>query len=389
MTILSSVLKESVKAFQKLKKRKHNFIDSLRIHVQGGAGGMGHPKYGGVGGRGGRVFVEAKEGMTLRDLKMSMKDNHKVKASTGQDSSTRCILGRSADDVVIQCPPGVVVMTEFNNKLGEVTQEGDMVMVAEEGAGGGPTTGYCGSKGQSLTIRLDLKLIADVAFVGFPNAGKSTLLSKLSRASPKIASYPFTTMRPTVGMTQYHDGRVISLADLPGLIEGAHVNCGLGHHFLRHVERSKMLLVVVDIGGFQLSHKYRYRSCIETILLLNREIELYKEPLLDKPAMLLINKMDTPNAEETSKEVVEAAMDLTRVLHKFPEEFRPERPFEFVSIHKISARDATYEELEECKRQIRRALDWAASEVETEAEKEAELLHKFRRKQTEFGPTLV
>lgn len=163
--------------------------------------------------------------------------------------------------------------------------------MAKGGTAGHPKNGFLGTKGQAYNVSLDLKLIADVGLVGFPNAGKSTLLKAISHAKPKIADYPckcscclfdccfelfwllVTTVRPNVGKIMYKDLRQISMADLPGLIEGAYANKGMGHSFLKHVERTKLLLLVVDINGFQLAPKYPHRSCLDTIALLNRVSE--------------------------------------------------------------------------------------------------------------------
>ncbi|XP_063854556.1 GTP-binding protein 10 homolog isoform X1 [Scylla paramamosain] len=157
---------------------------------------------------------------------------------------------------------------------------------------------------QGHIVKLELKLLADVGLVGFPNAGKSTLLWAISRARPKVASYPFTTLQPTLGVVEYSDMRRLTIADLPGLIEGAWANVGMGHCFLRHVERTHFLLFVVDINGFRLSPKQPYRSPTENVMLVNRELELYSPDLLSKPALLMVNKVDSPNAESCLQELL-------------------------------------------------------------------------------------
>ncbi|XP_064105533.1 GTP-binding protein 10 homolog [Macrobrachium nipponense] len=175
---------------------------------------MGYPKFGGVGGKGGDVYVEAIAGET--------------------------------------------------NKIG------DKILVAKGGAGGSPANQFNGQHGQALNLTLELKLIADIGLVGFPNAGKSTLLKAISRAKPKIASYPFTTIRPNIGIVEYPDKRQISIADLPGLVEGSWANMGMGHKFLRHVERTNLLLYIVDINGFKMGPQYPHRTPIENVILLNK-----------------------------------------------------------------------------------------------------------------------
>jgi serine/threonine-protein kinase OSR1/STK39 len=171
--------------------------------------------------------------------------------------------------------------------------------------GGCEATNFLGLPGQRRSVRLDLKLIADVGFVGFPNAGKSTLLKALSRARPKIASYPFTTLRPNLGVAEFDDFRRIAFADLPGLIEGAHLNEGMGHKFLKHVERTRVLLFVVDINGFQFKPEHPFRSAFETVLLLNRELELYKEELMNKPALCVVTKMDSKGSDRLYESFLE------------------------------------------------------------------------------------
>ena len=176
--------------------------------------------------------------------------------------------------------------------------------------GGCEATNFLGLPGQRRSVRLDLKLIADVGFVGFPNAGKSTLLKALSRARPKIASYPFTTLRPNRGIAEFDDYRRVSFADLPGLIEGAHLNEGMGHRFLKLVERTRVLLFVIDINGFQFKPEHPFRSAFETVLLLNRELELYREELMDKPAVCVVTKMDSAGSDRLYETFLKQMADL-------------------------------------------------------------------------------
>lgn len=298
---------------------------------------MGLPRVGGVGGKGGDVFVVADEKESLDSFK-SKYPSKRFFAEVGVNSSKRYVLGEPGKDLHVPVPVGITVLTDQGRSLGDLNQPKDTVLVARGGAGGCPQNQYSGQKGQTHSITLDLKLIADIGLVGFPNAGKSTLLTAVSRASPKIASYPFTTIRPELGMLDYEDYRRICMADLPGLIEGAHYNIGMGHKFLKHVERTKMLLFVVDVNGFQLSHKYPFRTAFETTILLNKELELYKEALLDKPALLAVNKMDSPEAEEKLEELVAKLSTMKDSVQNIPNEMRPDRLVEFDEIIPISAK---------------------------------------------------
>lgn len=239
---------------------------------------------------------------------------------------------------MVSVPVGVSVYNGFGHLIGDLLQPGDKVLVVKGGQGGNPATDFHGHKGQADVVTLNLKLIADVGFVGFPNAGKSTLLRALSRAAPKVANYPFTTIRPNIGIMEYEDHRQISLADLPGLIEGAHRNFGLGHSFLKHVERTSMLLFIVDVNGFRLNEKSQFRSAFETVMSLNKELELYKEALLEKPAILAVNKMDTEGAKEKFEELLESLGKEN--VSSLDEEIRPSKIIQFDDIIPIVARDA-------------------------------------------------
>ncbi|XP_076042990.1 GTP-binding protein 10 isoform X2 [Oratosquilla oratoria] len=320
-----------------MRTKGSKFLDVVRLKVKGGAGGMGLPRHGGFGGTGGQVFVQAKKGLNLYDV--VQKNPTKVWSATGGGNSHQFRLyGEPGTDNIIPAPVGTIVHSEEGMVLGELNNEGDQVVVAKGGAGGCSQNQFNGQKGQAQTVKLELKLIADVGFVGFPNAGKSTLLSALSRAKPKIASYPFTTLKPQLGVMKYKDFRTITLADLPGLVEGAWANIGMGHKFLRHVERTKLLLFVVDIHGFRLGPKYPFRPAIENVILLNRELELYKEKLVERPSVLVVNKMDLPNSEKKLEELMEGMVNYKSYCQGLPEEMQPKQLIQFDDIIPCSAK---------------------------------------------------
>ena len=203
------------------------------------------------------------------------------------------------------------------------------------------STNFFGMPGERRSVRLDLKLLGDVGLVGFPNAGKSTLLKALSRAKPKIASYPFTTIKPNLGVCEFEDLRKISFADLPGLIEGAHMNLGMGHSFLKHVERTRVLLFVVDINGFQFKAATPLRTALQTIIILNKELELYKPDLLDKPAVCVISKMDSKGAEDNFKLFKQDWANIEEIVKDqsvIEPDLVPDRLIRFADIVPISAK---------------------------------------------------
>lgn len=305
--------------------------------MKGGTGGQGLMKYGGIGGRGGNVIVVGMDNAHLKKLR-SQFPSQRLAAANGENSSWRMLQGKAASDLEINVLPGIVIKKDDGTILGEVNSAGEKVVVAKGGRGGDPHNGFQGQKGEAHSIILDLKLVADIGLVGFPNAGKSTLLKALSRASPKIASYPFTTIRPQIGIIEYEDLRQVSVADLPGLIEGAHVNVGMGHNFLKHVERTKLLLFMVDIHGFRLSAQHQLRTPFENILLLNKELELYKQELMTKPAVLVLNKIDIEGADTILPSLLHKVTHMKDCLGEVEEEFRPQHLVHFDEVFTISAK---------------------------------------------------
>lgn len=315
---------------------------------------------------------------------MSKHRGKTITAGHGEDSRKTKIVGNPGSDVKLEVPLGITVYRDDGKVLGSIDKEGETVIIARGGPGGTPETNFLGHFGQVHHIRLDLKLIADIGLVGFPNAGKSSLLKAISRAQPKIANYPFTTIKPNKGIIAYKDLRQISIADLPGLIEGAHINVGLGHSFLKHVERTKILLFIADVQGFQLSHKHPMRSCLETVLLLNKELELYDPELLQKPAILAVNKMDLPGTDAILKSIKEAYKDINSVVETLPEDIRPESVIAFDDIIGISAlrRGPGIEEL---KNLLRKRLDDLADETDPNIVHPSKLFRQSRATVRERG----
>uniref|UniRef100_A0A1A9V8C0 OBG-type G domain-containing protein n=1 Tax=Glossina austeni TaxID=7395 RepID=A0A1A9V8C0_GLOAU len=374
----------SIKKPARSHMRGNIFLDSLRLNVKGGHGGNGLPRYGGVGGQGGCIYCVAKEGATLRNV-VQRYAQKRINASNGEDSSKHRLLGRRGVDEEVVVPVGVQIYDDHGQLLGDLNDSDASCIVAGGGMGGCSGTSFLGKPGEHKVINLDLKLIGDVGLVGFPNAGKSTLLKAISNAKPKIGSYPFTTIRPQIGTVQYADLRSITIADLPGLIEGAHANFGMGHKFLKHVERTRLLLFIVDILGFRLSPKHERRDFLQNIYALNKELELYDKTLVDKPSVLLINKMDLPEAKDIFNSNKPFIKDLSLKLNECPENIKPEKLLKFEAIIPISAKNSV--RINHVKEKVRLVLDdLAAKEQVTDA---TVLRERLANEIGERGPRVI
>ena len=284
------------------------FIDKARIFVKSGNGGNGavsfrREKYvpaggpdGGDGGNGASVIFEVDLG--LRTL-MDFKYQRKYVAEHGEDGSKKRKAGRNGEDLILKVPPGTIIRDEATGLvIADLKEEGDRAVVAKGGRGGkgnqhfanavrqAPAFARSGSDGVEKWVVLELKMIADVGLLGFPNVGKSTFLSVVTKAKPKIANYHFTTLTPNLGVVQTKFGESFVLADIPGLIEGAAEGVGLGHDFLRHVERTKVLIHIVDISGLE------GRDALDDFDKINGELKLYNEKLATRPQVVVANKMD-------------------------------------------------------------------------------------------------
>lgn len=302
------------------------FLDRAIIRIRAGKGGDGHVSFrrekaapkggpnGGDGGRGGNVVFKAEEGLsTLYDFR----GNPNWFANDGESGGMKQCHGSDAEDLIIRLPPGTLA---YNHKTGEVLHDlkpGEEVIIAKGGRGGwgnehfksstnqSPKHATPGDAGEEYEVRLELKLIADVGLVGKPNAGKSTLLAAMTRATPKIANYPFTTLSPQLGIAELDALRRLVLADIPGLIEGASEGAGLGHDFLRHIERTRVLVHVLDIlpdDGSDPAENYR---------VIRGELSGYSTALADKPEILAINKLDLiPDEKERTKAIKKLCKEL-------------------------------------------------------------------------------
>lgn len=289
------------------------FYDRTKIFVKAGDGGAGavsfrREKYvplggpnGGDGGRGGDIILEADEGLrTLVDFRY----RRHYKAERGEHGQGKDMHGKGAEDLILRIPAGTVIKDEATGEiLVDLTKHGQRFTVAKGGRGGrgnarfmsnlnkAPTVAEKGEPGDERWILLELKLLADVGLVGFPNVGKSTLISRVSAAKPKIADYHFTTLVPNLGVVSIDDQSFV-MADIPGIIEGAHEGAGLGHEFLRHIERTRLLLHILDISGSE------GRNPLEDFKTINEELKKYSPALASRPMIVVPNKIDISEAEE-------------------------------------------------------------------------------------------
>jgi GTP-binding protein len=293
------------------------FFDEAFITVQSGDGGRGCVSFrrekfiprggpdGGDGGKGGDVILKS---TSQRRTLYPFRFRREFKAKNGGHGQGRRKTGKKGEDLIIEIPPGTLIKdAETNDLLKDFTQPGDVFIIAKGGRGGqgnhrfktsthrAPRFAQPGEPGQFLKLKLELKLIADVGLIGLPNAGKSTLISTISSATPKVADYPFTTLTPNLGVVQTGWGKPFVVADIPGLIEGAHKGAGLGTRFLRHIERTHILVHLIDTSAIDTQNPL---AGYETI---NAELAGYSPQLAEKPQILVLNKIDLPGANQTAK----------------------------------------------------------------------------------------
>jgi len=295
------------------------FVDQAKIHVKAGNGGAGcisfrREKYvpkggpdGGDGGDGGDVILIADPQVhTLYDF------HHQVhfRAENGKPGMGKKMKGKNGEDLILRVPVGTVIKdAETGEILGDLIEPEQTLVVARGGKGGrgnvhfatpvrqAPRIAEPGKPGEEKWLILELKLIADVGLVGFPNAGKSTLLSRISAAKPKIADYPFTTLEPNLGVVRLFDGNTFVVADIPGLIEGAHKGIGLGHEFLKHTERTRILLYMLDIS--------KGKKVVKDYQILKNELKLFNPRLLEKDYLIALNKIDLMSDPEKIRDIIE------------------------------------------------------------------------------------
>ena len=290
------------------------FVDEVTIKVEAGKGGDGCTAfrrekyvayggpYGGNGGHGADIIFKVDEGLhTLLDLRYQKE----IKGPKGENGRGKNQHGKGADPVIVKVPLGTVI-TDLDTGfvLADLKHKNDEVVVAKGGRGGRGNTAFKtqtntapnysenGEEGEKRTLKVEIKLLADVGLVGLPSVGKSTIISMVSKSKPKIAAYHFTTLKPNLGVTRATNGKTFVLADLPGLIEGASKGEGLGDKFLRHIERTRVILHVLDMAGVEGRDPY------QDYLLINKELEAFNPKLLERPMVILANKMDIEGAEE-------------------------------------------------------------------------------------------
>jgi len=353
------------------------FVDKVKIKIAGGKGGDGHVSFlrakyvpaggpdGGDGGKGGDIIFRVDENMaTLLDFRY--KRNYAAQA--GQNGSKRNCSGKAAPDVVIDVPRGTIVReAETGQIMADLTENGETRVLIKGGKGGkgnqhfatsrrqAPRYAERGRESKSYEVILELKTLADVGIIGLPNVGKSTLLSMVTNANPKIANYHFTTLSPNLGVLRNRHGEDMVLADIPGLVEGASRGVGLGHDFLRHVERTKVFIHVIDTSGLE-------SDPLEAMAQINSELAQYSEKLTAHPQVVAANKMDIPESQENLQSIIDACKvqnievfpisaasnqgldDLMDAAHKLVKEFPDDITFDedFIEFKEEDARNAPF-----------------------------------------------
>lgn len=302
------------------------FIDEVKIIAKAGDGGNGivafrREKYvpkggpaGGDGGKGGSIIFIGESGLTtLLDLRY----NRILKAANGENGMAKNCFGKDAEDIYIKVPLGTIIYDESSNSvIADITKHGQEVLICKGGKGGRGNSSFATSRvpapyvcesglpGEEKNLKIELKVLADVGLVGLPNVGKSTLISVVSAAKPKIANYPFTTLVPNLGVVGVKDGRSFVMADLPGLIQGASLGAGLGLDFLKHIERTRVIAHVLDMAPLDESDPYN------NFLLINKELENYDKKLLLRPQVIVANKMDLPESKENLNKLKDLCRDV-------------------------------------------------------------------------------
>jgi GTPase len=298
------------------------FIDEAIITVQSGDGGRGCVSFrrekfiprggpdGGDGGKGGDIVLKTSPGK--RTLYQFRFQKH-FKAKNGSHGQGKQKTGKNGQDLVIELPPGTLVTdADTGQVIKDLIECGETIVLARGGRGGqgntrfktstnrAPRFAQPGEPGETKTLRLELKLLADVGIIGLPNAGKSTLITAVSSAHPKIGSYPFTTLYPSLGVVQTGWAEPFIVADIPGLIEGAHKGTGLGIRFLRHIERTRILVHLIDVSAMDMNNPLKAYTTV------NKELAMYNQELTEKPQIVVLNKMDLPDVREAAKKFQDA-----------------------------------------------------------------------------------
>jgi len=344
--------------------------DIIYLNIKAGNGGNGIAKYNGVGGNGGSVYVQPTS-TAFSQMCIDFKDKRTAKGEPGTNSMQVKLAGAHGEPRIIHVPIGVECVNATTRMLiARCNMRGKQYLIAKGGVGGSHANQYKGQKGEHLQLAIHFKLTTNVGFVGLPNAGKSTLLKALVPAKTiKIADYPFTTLKPQVLDVKFEEeneagekddpGELFSLsvADLPGIIEGASRNRGRGYAFLKHLEYSEIIIMVVDVHGFKLSDNFDepFRDAMQSIAVLNCEMEKYDTLLVKKPMILVLNKTDLNDGKEKADKIVEH-MTNEDWYKDLPASIRPTLPIKFKAVLSLSAKDGEILSLKTVLRKMYSAL---------------------------------